>query len=315
MTRHLVNWDELEPARRDVGELRSMMTDLGTAAGTVTVGLRRWQVDPGCRSTPPHAHGAEEELFYVLAGDGLLWMDGEVCEVRAGDRISHPPDTEAHTLRAGPGGLDVLAFGTRALAENCWHPHTGRVWAGRTVVAAEGPLDMWALDRDAGPLPFGEPGPRSAAVVNLDDLEPSELSRGDTHRRMRRFPHDGESPLTGLNYSFTGPGMLSCPPHCHSAEEELFVVLEGNGWALVGDEELPVRPGHVLARPPGTRVAHALRGGPDGITYLGYGTRVADDVCFYPRSNKIFWRGVGVIGQVERLDYWDGEAGFPPKAV
>jgi hypothetical protein len=26
-----------------------------------------------------------------------------------------------------------------------------------------------------------------------------------------------------------------------------------------------------------------------------------------PRSNKIYWRGVGVMGRIEQLDYFDGE--------
>jgi hypothetical protein len=30
-------------------------------------------------------------------------------------------------------------------------------------------------------------------------------------------------------------------------------------------------------------------------------------MCYYPRSNKISFRGLGVVAQVERLDYWDGE--------
>jgi hypothetical protein len=30
-------------------------------------------------------------------------------------------------------------------------------------------------------------------------------------------------------------------------------------------------------------------------------------MCFYPRSNKISWRGLGVIARVEPLSYWDGE--------
>jgi hypothetical protein len=31
------------------------------------------------------------------------------------------------------------------------------------------------------------------------------------------------------------------------------------------------------------------------------------DVCYYPRSGKIAFRGVGVIARLESLDYWDGE--------
>ena len=29
------------------------------------------------------------------------------------------------------------------------------------------------------------------------------------------------------------------------------------------------------------------------MTYLAYGTRRAEDTCYYPRSNKIYFRGVG----------------------
>ncbi|MGZ4430299.1 MAG: hypothetical protein ACXVYV_01510 [Gaiellales bacterium] len=40
---------------------------------------------------------------------------------------------------------------------------------------------------------------------------------------------------------------------------------------------------------------------------LAHGTRGPNDIVFYPRSNKIYWRAVRVIARIERLDYWDGE--------
>ena len=43
------------------------------------------------------------------------------------------------------------------------------------------------------------------------------------------------------------------------------------------------------------------------MTYLAYGTREPNDICWYPRSNKVFLRGVGVIARLELLDYHDGE--------
>ena len=72
-------------------------------------------------------------------------------------------------------------------------------------------------------------------------------------------------------------------------------------------EDNAVRPGHVVARPPGSRVAHAFRAGPDGLTMLVYGTRRPNDICWYPRSRKLNFRGLGVVARVEPLDYWDGE--------
>ena len=48
---------------------------LGDAAGTKGVGLNRVRVAPGKLPTPPHSHGASEEVFFILAGFGLAWQD------------------------------------------------------------------------------------------------------------------------------------------------------------------------------------------------------------------------------------------------
>ena len=131
----------------------------------------------------------------------------------------------------------------------------------------------------------------------------------------------GGSQTTGLAWSRLAPGGTGPPPHCHSEEEEVFVILEGEGtlelWPTpvaesrgVVREDIAVRPGHVVARPPATKIAHAFRAGTDGLTMLVYGTRKPNDIAYYPRSRKIYWRGVGLIGRVEALEYMDGE---PPR--
>ena len=314
MTPHLIHRDEVERKRHDIGEIGAWMADLATAAGSVAVGLRRWEVDPGRRPTPPHAHGAEEEVFYVLAGSGLLWQDGDVCEVAAGDCIVHRADEEAHTLRGGPDGLDALSFGMREYVETCYHPHSRRAWAGATIVQADGPGDMFAFDAEAGPLKWKPPGPRFPNVVRAEDVGEYEVGEGDCRSAWRNLAAAGGAVRTGLNLGRCLPGMIQYPPHCHSSEEELFVILAGSGWCVLGDEEHAVRPGHVLSRPAGTGVAHALRGGPGGLTFLAYGTRDTNDMAYFPRSGKIHWRGLGVVGRVERLDYWDGERELAPPA-
>src|SRR5450756_1272256 len=83
----LVRWDEIPGRRVEVGPMCATWTDLGKAGGSVATGLKRIEIEPGRRSTPVHAHDAEEEIFYVLAGDGLSWQDGETCEVTAGHCI------------------------------------------------------------------------------------------------------------------------------------------------------------------------------------------------------------------------------------
>ena len=65
--------------------------------------------------------------------------------------------------------------------------------------------------------------------------------------------------------------------------------------------------GTVVARPAGTGIAHTFRAGGEGLSLLAYGTRDPRDVTYYPRSGKVNVRGLGLIGRLNVLDYWDGE--------
>jgi uncharacterized cupin superfamily protein len=103
------------------------------------------------------------------------------------------------------------------------------------------------------------------------------------------------------------PGMYSSTRHCHSLEDEIFVVLAGGGDVVLGDEATPVRPGSVVYRPRATGVAHTFRAGDGGLALLAYGTREPNDSCWYPDSKKIWFGGLDVIARVQPLDYWDGE--------
>ncbi len=311
MPEHVVHWDEVEPFRADEGAFRSTWTNLGRAAGTITVGVNRVQVDPGARSTPLHMEGAEEEIFFVLAGSGLSWQDdgdGEkTYEIGAGDCLVHLAGAEAHSVVAGPEGIDYLVFGTRAKAEYAFFP---RLKAGRIGMLWTGMIEthQWKQEDALGDPELPEPSPRPQRIVNIDEVEEEDWGRGDVLVHGRDLGIAAGSVQTGINYNRIEPGMLSAPPHHHSAEEEIFVMLDGEGTALLGEEEHPLRPGHVVARPAAGRVAHAFRAGDAGLTMLAYGTRDRGaDIVYYPRSDKIYFRGVGVMTRLEQLDYWDGE--------
>ena len=299
--------DEVRSHRIDTPGVECTWTNLGKAIESVSVGLRRIEIPAGKRPTPPHDHHAEEEIFFVLGGHGLSWQSGTTCEVRAGDCIVHVAGSGAHTLRAGADGLDVLVFGQRKPAELCVLPRTGHGWLGQSWVAAGEGASPWQRDAELGEPAFPPPSARPPSVVNVADVAPLVWARTTVASDRRDLGRAAGSVETGLRHLVIPSGMLAAPPHCHSAEEEIFVVLEGSGTLLLGADETPVRAGTVVGRPAGTRVAHAFRAGADGLTLLAYGTRDPSDATFYPRSNKIFLRGLGVIARVENLDYWDGE--------
>lgn len=314
----VAHWDEARSRRREVGHIGGTWFDLGRTAGSVTVGVQRIQIDPGKWSTPAHVEGVDEEIFFVLGGTGISWQltaEGPAAyEVGEGDCLVHLPEEEAHTLRAGAQGLDVIVFGGRSPEGNTVLPRARAAWMGPAFV------EVTPLDFDRGDHPFvreaaaGEPDvgellERPASIVNVRDVPEDEFGPGETVQSVvRELGEAAGSVRTGLNRVAVAPGKLNVPPHCHSTEEEFFIVLDGDGVLVLGDDEHEVRPGSIVARPAGTRVAHAFRAGADGLTLLSYGTREPNDIAYYPRSKKISWRGVGVIGRIEKLEYWDGEA-------
>jgi uncharacterized cupin superfamily protein len=308
----LAHWDDVDWQRREKGEMGADWQRLGDAAGTERVGVNRVRIDPDRLSTPPHSHGASEEIVFVLGGSGFSWQDEQVFEIGPGDCIVHLADREEHTLRGGTEGLEVLIYGTRHPTELGWLPRSRAIRFGWPWV--EGRTDdPWEVEAQAEPLTFGEPAERPANIVSVADV-----GSADARLDWRDISDAGGSVRTGLAWLRIEPGQMGSPPHCHSAEEEVFVVLDGGGtlelWpsprALgrgAAREDVPIRAGHVVARPPATGIGHAFRAGESGMTLLLYGTREPNDIAYYPRSNKINFRGVGVIGRIEHLDYYDGE--------
>ena len=303
----LLHWDDIEPVVIDDGDLRGTRRRLATAAAGMRAGLSRYRIAPGERAMPVHVHGDEEELFYVLAGEGLSWQDGRTYAVGAGDCILHLPGAEAHTIAGAGDGLDVLAFGSGSETGITWLPRAGAMWLEPRWLPFDGP-DPFAKEAAAGPLELPAPEPaRPATILGLDDCAVTERRRGDVSSLRRDFGYALGSVRIGMGHIVVEPGMLTYPPHCHSAEEELFVVLDGGGALLLGDEEHPVRPGSVVARPAGTGVAHAFRAGDGGLTLLAFGTREPNDIAYYPRSGKVSLRGIKAMFRVQRVGYWDGE--------
>lgn len=245
--------------------------DLAQAAGAVAVSLRRFQLAPGESVQLPHR--ATEDVLYVL--------DGGAGDLRRGDCVVYPVPHDRVMLHAGDDGLTALLFAT-----------------------------------PAQPPPFHSGDPEQPRTINVDDADSAyegEAGRWVLLARQAGAQH------AGVNYGRLEAGHDGAPPHCHSADEELFVFLDGSAtfelWPSplnvleqnAERETVAVRAGHVITRPPSTGVSHSLRAGPAGATFLVYGTRRPNDVCYYPRSNKIYWRGLGLIARLEPLRYDDGE--------
>jgi uncharacterized cupin superfamily protein len=311
----LTHFDEAPSREYALGHLRNRWTMLGEAAGCDTVGVRRIQIEPGYWSTPAHEHGRSEEVFYVLAGSGLSWQRGRTAPIHAGDCIVYRPRSGPHTLYAREP-LDVLAFGTREHDEALHLPRLGlSTLGGRAVESVAGPADgtpvQFVREAERGPPELPEdPDPsrrRPSTIVNLEEVAPDVVNRPRVARSRRDLGGAAGARRSSLRWVEVAPGKLAHPQQCHSLEEKIFVVLAGSGALLLGEEEIAIGPGHVVGRPAGTGVAHTLRAGAGALTFLAYGSHDHGDLLYFPRSQKIALRGVGIVARVQAVDYWDGE--------
>lgn len=125
----------------------------------------------------------------------------------------------------------------------------------------------------------------------------------------------------GYNITAVPPGKRAFPPHNHQVNEEMFVVLEGNGEVRIGEVTYPIRPGDIVACVAGGKeVAHVVTNtGNVELKYLAVSTKISPEVCEYPGTGKytVFteppvdgepgvYRVIGHQGQ--DVDYGDGNS-------
>ncbi len=165
-------------------------------------------------------------------------------------------------------------------------------------------------------------------IVNIADLELESYEKGSLYAGSDRRigPLIGLKDL-GVTYNEVPPGKSSCPFHNYHVEDELFIVLEGQGTYRFGPNSYPIRAGDVLGAPAGGQeTAHQIiNTGPGPLRYYGISTMSLADVCEYPDSGKfgVFSRSTrnpydkATVRHLDRLgsglDYWDGEPGAESK--
>ena len=95
---------------------------------------------------------------------------------------------------------------------------------------------------------------RARLIRNLADVKLERQQREPLYDTLCGGVSDGTAAVKlGAGYDILAPGKRSCPYHFHHAQEEMFVILEGEGTLRVAGEMLPVRAGDLVFIPPGAR--------------------------------------------------------------
>jgi uncharacterized cupin superfamily protein len=148
----------------------------------------------------------------------------------------------------------------------------------------------WGLVLACDDGSFERRTPMTKPVMNLDAVEFDDIEDNGryTSRRGQISGHIGAKKL-GYNLTVLPPGKVQCPFHNHHGEEEMFLILEGEGELRFGDQRYPIRKHDVIACPPGgAEVAHQIiNTGTTTMRYLALSTLSEVDACEYPDSQKI----------------------------
>ena len=88
-------------------------------------------VAPGMRSCPYHFHHAQEEMFIVIEGSGMLRVAGELIPLRTGDIAFIPPGPEYphQIINTSDAPLKYLSISTRESPELVEYPDSDKYLA------------------------------------------------------------------------------------------------------------------------------------------------------------------------------------------
>ena len=120
----------------------------GALIGAQKLGYNVTAVPAGKRAFPFHSHMANEEMFFVLEGEGEVRIGAETLPIKKGDLISCPPggaDSAHQIVNTSANELRYLAVSTKISPEVAEYPDTGKFG-----VLAEGMRFVGKKDQSLG---------------------------------------------------------------------------------------------------------------------------------------------------------------------
>ena len=135
----VMNIDEVELQEWGDGEHHAAR--LGALAGHLgaqKLGYRLVELEPGKSGWPAHAHYVNEEMFFILDGEGTLRIGDELYPLRRGDVVAVPPGPQTpHMItNTSAAPLRYLAVSTMEEPDIVEYPDSDKV--GVFVGAAPG---------------------------------------------------------------------------------------------------------------------------------------------------------------------------------
>ncbi len=139
-----LEWEEVSHGDR----FSFRMAPIASRVGAQKLGYRLVEIDPGKRSWPYHFHHANEEMFFVLDGQGTLRLDGNERRVGPGDIVACPagPHFAHQFYNDTDEPLRMLAVSTMQDPEVVEYPDSAKLGVAAGFAGAaesDGGLQAW----------------------------------------------------------------------------------------------------------------------------------------------------------------------------
>ena len=102
---------------------------IGQRIGAQKLGYNLTAVPPGKSAFPKHSHRVNEEMFFVLEGQGQITIGDATYPLRQGDIVACPPgdkETAHQITNTGTVELKYLAVSTMQWPEICDYPDSNK---------------------------------------------------------------------------------------------------------------------------------------------------------------------------------------------
>lgn len=121
---------------------------IGPKIGAQKLGYNLTVLPPGKRAFPPHNHWVNEEMFFIVEGEGAIRIGEHSYPVRAGDVVACPaggPETAHQIINTSDvDELSYLAVSTRQSPDIVDYPDSGKFGImGEAPPDAEGNKPIW----------------------------------------------------------------------------------------------------------------------------------------------------------------------------
>ena len=130
MKPRIINLENVSPMPRSHGDhYECQIAPVSVALDSRMIGFNVTVIPPGKKAFPYHAHRGNEEMFFILEGEGSVRIDGATHRLRAGDFVSLPPgrDSAHQIINDSKAPLRYLAVSTMVLPELVEYPDSGKL--------------------------------------------------------------------------------------------------------------------------------------------------------------------------------------------